>query len=58
MELVDLLSREHGLHVARSTVWRFLNRHGMTFKKKPAHASEQDRPDVRGRATGVVRRAA
>jgi len=45
MELTDLLAREHGLRVAPSTVWRFLDRHGMTFKKT-AHASEQNRPDV------------
>ena len=47
-ELADLLAREHGLHVAPSTVWRFLDRHGMTFKKT-AHASEQNRPDVHAR---------
>ena len=36
VELADLLAREHGLHVARSTVWRFLDRHSMTFKKNRA----------------------
>ena len=31
-----------------STVWRCLDRHGMTFKKT-AHAAEQERPDVAAR---------
>jgi transposase len=45
IESADMLRQEHGLHVAPSTVWRFLDRHSMTVKKT-AHASEQDRPDV------------
>lgn len=45
VELADMLRQEHGLHVAPSTVWRFLDRHAMTVTKT-AHASEQDRPDV------------
>jgi transposase len=57
VELVDLLSREHGLHVARSTVWRFLNRHGMTFKKNRARQRAGQARRARA-ATGVVRRAA
>lgn len=40
-ELVDHLHEAHGLTVAQSTVWRLLDRHGMTFKKNRA----------RGRAT-------
>ena len=57
VELVDLLGREHGLHVARSTVWRFLNRHGMTFKKNSARrrAGQTRRAHA---ARGVVRHAA
>ncbi len=47
-ELADLLKREHGASFAPSTIWRFLNRHGMTLKKT-AHAREQDRPDVAAR---------
>jgi transposase len=54
---VDLLAREHGLHVARSTVWRFLNRHGMTFKKNRARQRAGQARRVRA-ATGMVRRAA
>lgn len=45
VELAEMLRCDHGLHVAPSTVWRFLDRHAMTVKKT-AHASEQDRPDV------------
>lgn len=44
-EIAAHLEATHGLKVAQSTVWRLLDRHGMTFKKT-AHASEQQRPDV------------
>ena len=44
-ELADMLRQQHGVSFARSTLWRFLDRQGLTFKKT-AHASEQDRPDV------------
>ena len=47
-ELADMLRQEHGASFARSTIWRFLDRQGITFKKT-AHASEQDRPDVAAR---------
>ena len=33
-ELADLLQREHGASFAPSTIWRFLNRHGISIKKK------------------------
>ncbi|MEE8578389.1 MAG: IS630 family transposase [Hyphomicrobium sp.] len=45
-EIADHLDEAHGLTVAQSTVWRLLDRRGMTFKKKTAHASEQQRVDV------------
>lgn len=32
-EIVDHLEDKHGLRVALSTVWRFFNRHAVTFKK-------------------------
>ena len=32
-ELVDHVLQTHGLSVAPSTIWRLLDRHGMTFKK-------------------------
>ena len=44
-EIASHLQRRHGEPFAPSTVWRFLDRHAMTFKKT-AHASEQERPDV------------
>lgn len=48
VELAALLRREHGVAFAPSTVWRFLDRHGLTVKNT-AHASEQNRPDVAAR---------
>jgi len=48
VELAEMLRRDHGLHVAPSTVWRLLDRHAMTIKK-PRTAREQDRPDVLAR---------
>jgi transposase len=36
VELAELLQREHGLSFAPSTVWRFLHRHDITFKKNRA----------------------
>ena len=35
-EIADHLRARHGLGVAQSTVWRLLDRHGMTFKKNRA----------------------
>jgi transposase len=35
-ELADHLDEVHGLTVAQSTVWRLLDRRGMTFKKNRA----------------------
>ena len=55
VELAELLHREHRAAFAPSTIWRFLDRHAITFKKT-AHASEQARSDVA--AQGVVRQSA
>jgi transposase len=33
-EVADLLRTDHGVSFAASTVWRFLDRHAMTFKKQ------------------------
>jgi transposase len=44
-ELSELLHRKHEASFAPSTVWRFLDRHDLTFK----NASEQQRPDVAAR---------
>lgn len=35
-EIAAHLEATHGLKVAQSTVWRLLDRHGMTFKKNGA----------------------
>ncbi len=37
------LAHEHSLAAAPSTVWRLLDRHGVSFKKGSAHAAEQRR---------------
>ena len=34
------------MHASIGTIWTFLDRHDLTFKKKSAHAAEQNRPDV------------
>jgi transposase len=48
VELAEMLRTKHGASFAASTVWRFLDRHTMTFQEN-AHASEQGRPDVAAR---------
>ncbi|WP_421989062.1 winged helix-turn-helix domain-containing protein [Roseococcus sp.] len=48
IELAELLRTAYGVSFAPSTVWRFLDRHAMTFKKT-AHTSEQTRPDAAAR---------
>jgi transposase len=57
VELAEMLGREHGAQFAISTIWRFFERHGVTFKKNRARqragASGRHRPP-----SGVVRRAA
>ncbi len=35
-EMSDHLNEAHRIRVATSTVWRFLDRHGLTFKKNRA----------------------
>ena len=57
VELVDLLRQQHGLHVAPSTVWRFLDRHAMTVKKNSARQRARQARRASA-ATGLVRRAA
>ncbi len=47
VELAQLLRTRHGVAFAASTVWRFLDRHAMTFKKNSA----------RGRARTARRRS-
>jgi transposase len=45
VQIAEMLEAETGASFAPSSVWRFLDRHAITFKKN-AHATEQDRPDV------------
>src|SRR5689334_5988052 len=45
-ELQRRLVEERGVQASISTIWTFLDRHDLTFKKKSAYAAEQDRPDV------------
>ena len=45
VEIAEMLEAETGASFAPSSVWRFLDRHAITFKKT-AHAAELDRPDV------------
>ncbi|MBM3526174.1 MAG: IS630 family transposase [Alphaproteobacteria bacterium] len=52
-ELAKLVARRHGIAVAKSTVWRVLDRHALTFKKT-AHAVEQERPDVAARRAAWI----
>ncbi|ARW15272.1 hypothetical protein S101446_00131 [Komagataeibacter europaeus] len=39
VELADRLATTHGVRFAPSTIWRCLDRHGMTIKKKRTPAS-------------------
>ena len=56
VELAELLRSQHGASFAPSRVWRFLDRHDLTFKKNRARqragASRRRRA-----ASGLVRRA-
>ena len=49
-EIGERLAAERGVRAAPSTVWLFLDRRGITFKKT-AHAAGQRRPDVLRRRT-------
>jgi transposase len=44
--------RARGIEVGASSVWRFCDRHDITFKKKSLHAAEQEREDVRTARAG------
>src|SRR6478672_13884052 len=45
-ELQRRLVEAKGVRASTGTIWTFLDRCGLTFKKKSLHAAEQDRPDV------------
>jgi transposase len=38
VELAEMLESERGASFAPSSIWRFLDRHGVTFKKKRARS--------------------
>jgi len=57
VELAELLRTEHGAAFAPSTIWRFLDRHGITFKKNRAR-QRAAATRHRGPARGMVRRSA
>lgn len=57
VELAELLRARHGASFAASTVWRFLDRHGMTFKKNGARRRARESRRRRA-AASVVRRPA
>ena|ERR1700688_1808360 len=46
-QMVERLREERAVTVVRTAVWKFLDRHGQTYKKKTAHASKQERADVK-----------
>ncbi|WP_156311982.1 IS630 family transposase [Methylobacterium platani] len=46
-EMRARLREEHDLTVGLGTLWSFLDARGLTYKKKTAHATEQNRPDVK-----------
>jgi transposase len=56
-EMVAHLARVHGKSFAHSTVWRLLDRHGITFKKNRAR-QRAGAARRGGRAAGVARCAA
>ena len=55
VELAAMLERDHGAVFAPSTIWRFLDRHGLTFKKNSAR--ERAGATRRRRAAGGVVRS-
>ncbi len=50
VELAELLRRQHDAAFAPSTVWRFLDRHGLTFKKKRRTPASRSGPTLRSGA--------
>lgn len=56
-ELADILTRDHGASFSSSAIWRFLDRHDVTFKK---NGTRQRAATARRRSTtrSLVRRSA
>ncbi len=57
VEVTEMLRVEHGVTFAASTIWRFLDRHAMTFKKNGAR-ERAGAARRRRAASGLVRRPA
>jgi transposase len=57
VELAELLERDHGERFAPSTIWRFLDRHGVSFKKNGTR-QRTGAARRRGPSRGLVRGAA
>ena len=55
-ELAGMLRQEHGASFARSTIWRFLPRHGIKLEDRTRQRAGS--PRCRSAAAGLVRRAA
>jgi len=56
LELADMLRRDHGTSFAPSTVWRCLDRHAMTVKKRPRTPASRSGPtSPRGAGLGSTR---
>jgi transposase len=55
VELAELLEREHGERFAPSTIWRFLDRRGISFKKRRTPASRNDPTSPPGARLGSRR---
>jgi len=43
-ELVDRLEAEHGVRASRTTLWTFLDRCGLTYKKSPPMRASRSAP--------------
>jgi len=57
VEITDMLRADHGASFSASTIWRFLDRHAMTFKKNGARERAGAARRCRA-ASGLVRRPA
>ena len=43
-EMVERLATERGVKVVRTAVWKFLDRHGQTHKKRPRMPASKNVP--------------
>ena len=49
-ELLEKLLAQHGVKVSRSTLWTYLDRCGLTFKKRPSMRASRTAPTLRSGA--------